>query len=34
MTVYSYAQLEQLWINAGGPKAQAPMAAAIAEAER
>ena len=33
MAVYSYAQLEQLWINAGGAKAQAPMAAAIAEAE-
>jgi Lysozyme like domain len=33
MTVYSYAQLEQLWINAGGPAAQAPVAAAIAEAE-
>lgn len=30
---YSYAQLEQLWINAGGPAAQAPIAAAIAEAE-
>jgi hypothetical protein len=33
MTVYSYAQLEQLWLNAGGAKAQAPMAAAIALAE-
>lgn len=33
MTVYSYAQLEQLWINAGGPKPVAPLAAAIAEAE-
>ena len=33
MTVYSYAQLEQLWINAGGSKATAPIAAAIAEAE-
>ena len=33
MTQYTYAQLEQLWINAGGPKAQAPLAAAIAEAE-
>lgn len=33
MTVYSYAQLEQLWINAGGSKSLAPMAAAIAEAE-
>jgi hypothetical protein len=30
---YSYAQLEGLWINAGGPKSQAPVAAAIAEAE-
>ena len=30
---YSYAQLEQLWINAGGPAAQAPTAAAIALAE-
>ena len=33
MTVYSYAQLEQLWINAGGAKSLAPIAAAIAEAE-
>jgi hypothetical protein len=33
MTVYSYAQLEQLWINAGGSPAAAPVAAAIAEAE-
>lgn len=33
MTTYTYAQLEQLWINAGGPPAQAPVAAAIAEAE-
>jgi len=33
MTVYSYAQLEQLWINAGGSSATAPVAAAIAEAE-
>lgn len=33
MTTYSYAQLEQLWINAGGSKATAPVAAAIAEAE-
>jgi len=32
-TTYSYAQLEQLWINAGGSAATAPMAAAIAEAE-
>lgn len=30
---YSYAQLEQLWINAGGPKAIAPVMAAIAIAE-
>ena len=33
MTQYTYAQLEGLWINAGGPKSQAPLAAAIAEAE-
>lgn len=33
MTVYSYAQLEQLWINNGGSSALAPVAAAIAEAE-
>lgn len=33
MTVYSYAQLETLWINAGGPKTLAPVAAAIGEAE-
>jgi hypothetical protein len=33
MTVYSYAQLESLWIDAGGPKALAPVAAAIGEAE-
>ena len=33
MTNYSYAQLETLWINAGGPKTLAPLAAAIAEAE-
>jgi hypothetical protein len=32
-TVYTYAQLEGLWINAGGAKSLAPMAAAIAEAE-
>lgn len=32
-TVYTYAQLEGLWINAGGPSAVAPIAAAIAEAE-
>lgn len=30
---YSYAQLQQLWINAGGPASAAPTAAAIAEAE-
>ena len=33
MTDYSYAQLEGLWINAGGPRDQAATAAAIAEAE-
>lgn len=33
MTVYSYAQLESLWISAGGSRATAPIAAAIAEAE-
>jgi hypothetical protein len=33
MTVYTYAQLEQLWINNGGPRSVAPLAAAIAEAE-
>lgn len=33
MTVYSYAQLQQLWINAGGATSLAPVAAAIAEAE-
>jgi len=32
-TAYSYAQLEQLWINNGGPSAVAPIAAAIALAE-
>jgi hypothetical protein len=32
-TLYTYAQLEGLWINAGGPKVLAPVAAAIAEAE-
>lgn len=32
-TKYTYAQLEGLWINAGGPKAVAPIAAAIALAE-
>lgn len=33
MTDYSYAQLEGLWVNAGGPKNLAPTMAAIAEAE-
>ena len=33
MAVYTYAQLEQLWINNGGSKTTAPLAAAIAEAE-
>lgn len=33
MATYTYAQLEQLWINAGGSKETAPIAAAIAEAE-
>lgn len=33
MTTYSYAELERLWIDAGGPAADAPTAAAIAEAE-
>lgn len=32
-TQYSYAQLEQLWINAGGPRGRAPLMAAIAMAE-
>ena len=32
-TTYSYAQLEQLWIQNGGSKAAAPVAAAIALAE-
>lgn len=32
-TTYSYAQLEQLWIQNGGPAAVAPVAAAIALAE-
>jgi hypothetical protein len=32
-TLYSYAQLEGLWINAGGSSALAPTMAAIAEAE-
>src|SRR5712691_8757751 len=30
---YSYAQLEGLWINAGGSRSMAPLMAAIAEAE-
>lgn len=33
MAVYTYAQMMQLWIQAGGPKALAPVAAAIGEAE-
>lgn len=33
MTTYDYAQLEGLWINAGGSKAMAPIMAAIAMAE-
>lgn len=33
MTKFTYAQLEQLWINAGGPAAVAAVAAAVAEAE-
>lgn len=32
-TRYTYAQLMGLWINAGGSRAKAPIAAAIAEAE-
>jgi lysozyme-like protein len=32
-TLYSYAGLEGLWVNAGGPKAYAPIMAAIATAE-
>ena len=32
-SVFSYRQLEQLWVGAGGPSAVAPIAAAIAEAE-
>lgn len=31
--VYSYAQIQQLWINAGGSAATAPLAAAVAMAE-
>jgi hypothetical protein len=33
MATYSYAQLEQLWINNGGAKSLAPIAGAIALAE-
>ena len=33
MARFSYGQLEQLWINAGGAPSLAPVAAAIAEAE-
>jgi Lysozyme like domain len=33
VTTYTYSQLEGLWINAGGPRAVAGLAAAIAEAE-
>ena len=33
MTQFTYAQLEGLWIKAGGSKAAAPVAAAVAEAE-
>lgn len=33
MTVYTYAQLEGLWINAGGDPSVAPVAAAVALAE-
>ena len=33
MTQYSYAQLEDLWIGAGGKSSMAPLMAAIAEAE-
>ena len=33
MTQFSYGQLEQLWINAAGSKAMAPLMAAIAMAE-
>jgi len=33
VTKYTYSQLEGLWINAGGSKKTAPIAAAIAEAE-
>ena len=33
MATYDYGQLEQLWIQAGGPRAVAPLMAAIAMAE-
>lgn len=33
MTRYSYAQLEEIWIQAGGNRAMAPLMAAIAEVE-
>lgn len=33
MTTYTYRQLEQLWVNAGGPPSVAPLMAAIALAE-
>jgi Lysozyme like domain len=33
VTTYTYSQLEGLWINAGGPRAVAALAAAIGEAE-
>lgn len=33
MAQWTYAQIEQLWINNGGPQAMAPIAAAIAMAE-
>jgi Lysozyme like domain len=33
LTAYTYSQLEGFWIQAGGPKAVAPVAAAIALAE-
>lgn len=33
MTVWSYAQIQQLWINNGGNRAMAPLMAAIAEVE-
>src|SRR5262245_23053210 len=33
MATFSYAQLEDLWIKAGGPRALAPLMAAVALAE-